>query len=263
MSAVGEDESPRKKHKSHVPISATRTDCDITKQRAEESRLLVAVLDATVQKDVVLNDFFEDKVVFSSQHLTVSQIKKVCANAQGDPRWNIGPTFCLRKNWDGLFSSLHTVRDFTTLTPDTISQNRDAFTLVFFTLADDDVTVAELRSQMMVQTTWLKNQEKKLELRLVQYTKMANQPFIPVQKTQLCKIQQGARFYLNHLLIKVCTDMPAINALDVYRFMGDAPAVINVQHLKLPTLWEMKMPEVFSVFTTKANRSMYMQRTPF
>ena len=95
---------------------------------------------------------------------------------------------------------------------------------------------------------------------------MASQPLIPVQKSKLNNIQQGARMYLNHSLIKFCTDEPDINALDMYRFMGEDPtkvAVICVQHLKPPTLWDMKMPEPILVYTTKANRHIYIQRTPF
>ena len=239
---------------------------DINAQRLDESRLLDAVLKATMYTDVALQDFLEHKIVFSSKHLTVPQIKKVCSNAQGDPRWKNGPTFCLRKNWEGLFSSMSTIKDFTTLTSDVLSKNRDAFTLVFFTKADDDVTLAELRCQMMVRTTWLKNQERKLERRLSEYMEMASEPLIPAQKSKLNKIQQGARMYLNHSLIKVGNGVPSINALDIYRFMGEDPtlyAVISVQHLKQPTLWEIEMPESIMLYTTKANRYMYMQCMPF
>ena len=161
---------------------------------------------------------------------------------------------------------MSTIKDFTTLTSDVISKNRDAFTLVFFTKADDDVTLAELRCQMMVRTAWLKDQERKLERRLSEYMEMASQPLIPVQKSKLNKIQEGARMYLNHSLIKVGNGVPIINAQDIYRFMGEDPtqhAVMSVQHLKPPTLWEMEMPESIMVYTTKANRYIYMHCMPF
>ena len=266
VSMVSEEESPRKKHKHHNAVSGTSMNSDAKVRRVDESNLLEALLNATMHTNVVLKDFLEHKIVFSSKHLTVPRIKKVCSIAQGDPRWKSGPTFCLRKNWEGVFSSLNTIKDFNTLTPDTIRKNRQAFILVFFTRADDDVTAAELRCQMMVRTTWLKKQEDKLELRLAEYVEMASQPLIPVQKSKLNNIQQGARMYLNHSLIKFCTDEPDINALDMYRFMGEDPtkvAVICVQHLKPPTLWDMKMPEPILVYTTKANRHIYIQRTPF
>ena len=126
--------------------------------------------------------------------------------------------------------------------------------------------LAELRCQMMVRTAWLKDQERKLERRLSEYMEMASQPLIPVQKSKLNKIQEGARMYLNHSLIKVGNGVPIINAQDIYRFMGEDPtqhAVMSVQHLKPPTLWEMEMPESIMVYTTKANRYIYMQCMPF